>query len=80
MKVVRVVVNDDGTVADYITSAEAAKNWGVNPSTIDVWRRRGKLPNTIKLGGARLIPLDAEKPHPIKGGRPRKETRDDPHK
>lgn len=62
----------DGRVVDYMTFTEAGKKWGVKRSTLDTWKRRGKLTGLIKIGHTYFIPADSEKPKPKPLGRPRK--------
>ena len=62
-----------GTIAGYMSFAEAADKWGVTQGTIYVWRERKKLQGCIKIGDRYYIPENSTKQQPRPRGRSRKE-------
>ena len=47
---------------DYITTKEAAENWGLTERRVQVLCKQGKIPGVFRLGWAWAIPKDAAKP------------------
>lgn len=47
---------------NYITTKEAAENWGLSERRVQVLCRQGKIPDVFRLGWAWAIPKDAVKP------------------
>ena len=62
-----------GTIAGYMSFAEAADKWGVVLGTMYAWRERKKLQGCIKIGDRYYIPENSTKPQPRRRGRSRKE-------
>lgn len=40
-----------------LTNSEAAAMLGLKPTTLEIWRTRGKGPKFIKLGGSKQAPI-----------------------
>lgn len=66
----RTITVDEGRVNGYITTAEFAKECGVEVVTVRQWIRRGKV-NPVKIGSQNFIRLGTEKP-----GRKRRNNND----
>ncbi|NLJ88633.1 MAG: helix-turn-helix domain-containing protein [Epulopiscium sp.] len=47
---------------NYITTKEAAQNWGITERRVQVLCHQGKIEGVVRLGWAWAIPKDAEKP------------------
>jgi hypothetical protein len=43
---------DDQALPRFLKRNQLAERWGVNPRTIDLWRRAGRIP-AVNLGGTR---------------------------
>ena len=46
----------------YITVSEIAKRWKVNPRTIQVMCKKGKIQGAEKIGNMWMIPTETERP------------------
>ena len=55
---------------DYLSTREAAKKWGVSERRVNQFCAQGRVAGARKIGGAWVIPADAEKP-----GDPRRSRR-----
>ena len=64
-------------MADFITVAEAARNWGISERRILVLCKEGRISGAYKKGRSWVIPAEAERPADgrIKSGSYRKESR-----
>jgi hypothetical protein len=47
---------------DYITTKEAAKNWGITGRMVVYHCSAGRIKGAEKMGNTWLVPADAEKP------------------
>ncbi len=47
---------------EVMTVKQAAELWGVEPITIRMWIKRGKLPEAEKIGRDWIIPSDTPRP------------------
>ncbi|MEG0661743.1 MAG: DNA-binding protein [Anaerovoracaceae bacterium] len=47
---------------NYITTKEAAQNWGITERRVQFLCRQGKIEGVVRLGWAWAIPKDAKKP------------------
>ena len=47
---------------NYITTKEAAQNWGITARRVQVLCRQEKIEGVVRLGWAWAIPKDAKKP------------------
>ncbi len=47
---------------DYITTKEAAKNWGITDRMVVYHCSAGRIKGAKKMGNTWLVPADAEKP------------------
>lgn len=47
---------------DYITTKEAAKNWGITDRMVVYHCSSGRIKGAKKMGNTWLVPVDAEKP------------------
>lgn len=47
---------------DYITTKEAAKNWGITDRMVVYYCSAGRIKGAKKMGNTWLVPADAEKP------------------
>lgn len=54
---------------DFITSATAAKKWGISVRRVQTFCKEGRIPGVTKYSGVWLIPQDAQKPNCIKPGK-----------
>lgn len=54
-----------------MTTAEAAKKWGITPRQVQLLCAKGRIPGAVRFGHAWVIPANAEKP---KDGRSEKKT------
>lgn len=54
---------------EYITIKEASVKWGISASRIGILVNEGRIPGAKHFGRSWLIPADAAKPQPLKGGR-----------
>ena len=43
----------------HVSELELARLVGASPSTVAKWRRKGRLPNSIKIGGTRYFEREA---------------------
>jgi DNA-binding transcriptional MerR regulator len=46
-------------MTDYLTTAEVAKRYRTDPSTVRYWRMKGYGPKGVRCGKRVLYPLDA---------------------
>ncbi|MFD3157964.1 helix-turn-helix domain-containing protein [Haloimpatiens sp. FM7330] len=47
---------------DYITTKEAAKNWGITDRMVVYHCSNGRIKEAKKMGNTWLVPVDAKKP------------------
>ncbi|WP_205607853.1 helix-turn-helix domain-containing protein [Clostridium sporogenes] len=47
---------------DYITTKEAAKNWGITDRMVVYYCSAERIKEAKKMGNTWLVPVDAEKP------------------
>ena len=62
------VLPGNGMIAEYIPFADFAKEWKVSMETMYAWRRRGKLPEAVKIGRDWYLPGTATRPEPKQRG------------
>ncbi len=59
---------------DFLTTSEAAKQWGITRRRVTVLCSTGRIPGATQVGSMWLIPKGAKKP--ADGRKERKENRD----
>ena len=52
---------------DYITTKEAANNWGITGRMVVYYCTSGRIEGARKMGNTWLVPIDAQKPKSERG-------------
>jgi excisionase family DNA binding protein len=65
---------------NYITTKEAAEQWGLSERRVQVLCRQGKIPGVFRLGWAWAIPKGAAKPEDHRKTKPKENQESPEHK